>query len=65
MRKLIKDFNIYFELGVSSKSKKMMAIIKKGIKKEYFEDILSGRKKYELRLGSLDIKEGDTLILEE
>ncbi len=42
-----------------------MAIIKKKILPEYFEAILSGKKKYELRLNDFDISEGDTLILEE
>lgn len=42
-----------------------MAIIKKKIWSEYFEAILSGKKKYELRLNDFEINEGDTLILEE
>ena len=32
---------------------------------EYFELLLQGKKKYELRLGDKDIQEGDTLVLEE
>jgi hypothetical protein len=32
---------------------------------EYFDDIASGKKKFELRLADFDIKEDDTLILEE
>ena len=32
---------------------------------EYFEAIKFGKKKFELRLNDFDIKEGDTLILEE
>ncbi|OQA36016.1 MAG: hypothetical protein BWY53_00651 [Parcubacteria group bacterium ADurb.Bin326] len=42
-----------------------MAIIKKKILPEYFEAVLSGKKKYEFRLNDFDIKEGDTLLLEE
>jgi len=42
-----------------------MSIIKKKIWPEYFELIKSGRKKFELRLADFDIKERDTLILEE
>lgn len=42
-----------------------MAIIKKKIWPEYFELIKSGKKRVELRVADFDIKEGDTLILEE
>ena len=42
-----------------------MAIIKKKIWPEYFEVVTSGKKKFELRLADFDIKEGDTLVLEE
>lgn len=42
-----------------------MATIKKKIWPEYFEAIVSGKKKYELRLNEFDVNEGDTLILEE
>ena len=42
-----------------------MAIIKKKIWTEYFDLVNSGKKKFELRLADFDIKEGDTLILEE
>ena len=42
-----------------------MAIIKKKIWPEYFELVSSGKKKFELRLADFDIKEGDTLLLEE
>lgn len=42
-----------------------MSIIKKKIWPEYFEAVVSGKKKYELRLNDFDIQEGDTLILEE
>ena len=39
--------------------------IHKKIWPEYFEAVLSGKKKYELRLDDFEIKEGDTLVLEE
>lgn len=42
-----------------------MANFNKKISPEHFEAILSGKKKYELRLNEFDIKEGDTLVLEE
>jgi len=38
---------------------------KKKILPESFEAIKSGKKKFELRLNDLDIKEGDTLVLRE
>lgn len=42
-----------------------MAIIKKKTWPKIFEDVLSGKKKFDLRLADFDVKEGDTLILEE
>jgi len=42
-----------------------METIHKKIWPKYFEDILSGKKKYELRLNDFNIKEGDLLILKE
>lgn len=39
-------------------------IIKK-VLPEYFQDIIDGKKKYELRLDDFDIEVGDTLVLEE
>lgn len=42
-----------------------MAIIKKKIWPQYFEAVASGKKKFELRLNDFEIKEGDTLSLEE
>lgn len=42
-----------------------MAIIKKKIWPKYFDAIVSGKKKYELRLNDFDINEGDVLVLEE
>lgn len=40
-------------------------IIKKKAWPKIFEDVLSGKKKFDIRLADFDIKEGDTLILEE
>lgn len=42
-----------------------MAIIHKKVWREYFEKIISGKKKLELRLADFEINEGDTLVLEE
>lgn len=42
-----------------------MAIIKKKIVPQYFEAVVSGKKKAELRLNDFNIEEGDTLVLEE
>lgn len=42
-----------------------MAIIRKKCWPEYFEKIISGKKKVELRLADFEINEGDILILEE
>lgn len=39
-------------------------IIKK-VLPEYFQDIVDGKKKYELRLNDFEIEEGDVLVLEE
>ncbi|TSC67589.1 MAG: ASCH domain protein [Parcubacteria group bacterium Gr01-1014_73] len=40
-------------------------VIKKKIWPEYFEAIVSGKKKFELRLADFTVNEGDTLVLEE
>ncbi|OGZ63329.1 MAG: hypothetical protein A3C58_02940 [Candidatus Staskawiczbacteria bacterium RIFCSPHIGHO2_02_FULL_34_10] len=40
-------------------------IIKKKVWPDYFKAIVSGKKKFELRLNDFDVNEGDTLILEE
>jgi len=40
-------------------------VIRKKIWTEYFEKILSGEKKFELRLADFEVEKGDTLILEE
>ena len=42
-----------------------MAVIKKKTWPEYFELVLSGKKKFDLRVGDFDVCEGDTLVLEE
>ena len=42
-----------------------MAIIKKKIWPEYFEAVVLGKKKYELRLNDFEVNEGDILVLEE
>lgn len=42
-----------------------MAIIRKKILPEYFDAIVSGKKKYELRLNDFEINEGDIILLEE
>jgi len=42
-----------------------MTIIRKKIWPEYFDAIASGKKKYELRLNDFEVREGDTLLLEE
>lgn len=42
-----------------------MAIIKKKSWPEYFEQVFSGKKKYDLRINDFDAKEGDVLVLEE
>lgn len=39
-------------------------IVKK-VLPEYFQDILDGKKKYELRLNDFEVEPGDTLVLEE
>ena len=42
-----------------------MATIHKKVWQEYFEQIISGEKKFELRLADFKVNEGDTLVLEE
>ncbi|EKD32815.1 MAG: hypothetical protein ACD_76C00142G0004 [uncultured bacterium] len=42
-----------------------MSIVKKKILPEYFDAVVSGKKKFELRLNDFDVNEGDTLVLEE
>jgi ASC-1-like (ASCH) protein len=42
-----------------------MSIIHKKILPGYFEDLASGKKKFELRLNDFEVNEGDVLVLEE
>lgn len=42
-----------------------MAIIEKKIWVGYYEELLLGKKKYDLRLGDFEVKEGDSLLLRE
>ena len=42
-----------------------MAIIKKKTWPELFELVRSGKKRFDVRVADFDIREGDTLILEE
>lgn len=42
-----------------------MAIVKKKTWPELFNLVASGKKKFDLRVNDFEIKEGDTLILEE
>lgn len=44
---------------------KKMKVIKKKTWPDIFEKVKSGNKKFDLRLADFDIKEGDTLVLEE
>lgn len=39
--------------------------IKKKIWPEFFELVVSGKKKFELRVADFDIKEGDTFVMGE
>ena len=41
-----------------------MKIYKK-VQKEYFEAIIEGKKRFEVRLADFDCNEGDTLVLQE
>ncbi len=42
-----------------------MATVHKKVWREYFDKIISGEKKFELRLADFEVNKGDTLILEE
>jgi len=42
-----------------------MAMIHKKAWKGYFDQIASGKKKFDLRLADFEVHEGDTLVLEE
>jgi ASC-1-like (ASCH) protein len=39
--------------------------VTKKVLPDYFQDIVDGKKNFELRLNDFDISEGDTLVLEE
>lgn len=43
----------------------MSELIKKKIWPEYFDAVASGKKNFELRLDDFDVREGDTMLLEE
>ena len=43
----------------------MTRVVIKKIAPIWFEQILLGKKKYELRLNDFEVEEGDTLLLEE
>lgn len=42
-----------------------MARIEKKLWSEYYDQIASGKKKYEMRLNDFEVVEGDTLVLRE
>lgn len=42
-----------------------MAEIRKKTHPSYFEKVLAGEKKFDLRLADFEVKPGDTLVLEE
>jgi len=42
-----------------------MATIHKKVWEEYFEEIIAGKKKFELRLADFEVNKGDILVLEE
>ena len=42
-----------------------MTTIHKKVWREYFEKIISGKNKLEVRLADFEVNEGDTLVLEE
>jgi len=42
-----------------------MTIIRKKTWKDLFEKVLSGEKKFDVRIADFEIKEGDILVLEE
>ena len=39
--------------------------IKKKVQANYFQDVLDGKKRFEIRLADFDCKDGDTIILQE
>lgn len=42
-----------------------MARVEKKLWSEYYDQVASGKKKYELRLNDFEVNEGDTLVLRE
>lgn len=42
-----------------------MAIIKKKVQQEYFEAVIEGKKRFEVRLADFKCKPGDILVLRE
>lgn len=42
-----------------------MAVIKKKTWPELFEKVLSGEKKFDMRVADFDVRQGDELVLEE
>ena len=42
-----------------------MAIIEKKVWSEYFDLLVSGKKKYDFRLNDFEVKEGDTILFKE
>lgn len=42
-----------------------MKIIKKKIHPEYFDAVMSGKKRYEFRVADFEVAESDTLLLQE
>ena len=42
-----------------------MAEIKKKVQREYFEAIVDGKKRFEVRLADFECRPGDTLVLQE
>lgn len=42
-----------------------MAIVRKKCHPKYFDLLMKGRKKFEMRIADFDIQEGDMLVLEE
>lgn len=42
-----------------------MARVEKKLWSEYFDQVASGKKKYELRLNDFDVTEGDAFVLRE
>ena len=42
-----------------------MAIVEKKVWPNYFDDVVSGKKNFDLRLNDFEISEGDTLVLKE